>query len=171
MPRTSDSIARAYATIGLRRGCSGKQLKDQYRHLVRMWHPDRWAGDPTGQAEAAQRMRAINQAYALLLDSVPSAESQPSKASHLHQELETQSQHQGRALSDAELDALVRAIGTENPVYVALRYLSWTVPMLAAYLYVVRATRFGTSRDWFLSATFFLIGAGVLIRQLVNRRS
>jgi hypothetical protein len=38
----------------------------QSKGLVKRWHPDRYAADPQGQAEAAQRMREINAAFALV---------------------------------------------------------------------------------------------------------
>ena len=58
-----DPLAHAYATIGLRPGSSARELKQQYKRLVKKWHPDRWANDPVNQADAAQKMRAINAAY------------------------------------------------------------------------------------------------------------
>src|SRR5690349_1827679 len=63
---TLDPVAHAYATIGLRPGAASQELKQRYKQLVKTWHPDRWANDPVNQAEAAQKMRAINAAYATL---------------------------------------------------------------------------------------------------------
>jgi preprotein translocase subunit Sec63 len=38
-------------------------VKRHYKRLVRRWHPDRFASDPQGIAEATQRMHLINHAY------------------------------------------------------------------------------------------------------------
>jgi hypothetical protein len=62
----TDARRRAYATLGLPSGASERAVRKRYRALVRRWHPDRFARDPRSQAEAAERMRAINQAYELL---------------------------------------------------------------------------------------------------------
>src|SRR5689334_12108406 len=109
-----DPIARAYATVGLRPGATARELKQQYKRLVRQWHPDRWANDPIGQAEAAGRMRLINAAYAVLQRAQP-----PSPAPHFPA---------GRPLTRAEKDALIAAIGTDSPVSRAIGVLVWAMP-------------------------------------------
>jgi hypothetical protein len=63
-----DPLANAYATLGLRRGCTPSDLKKTYRKLVKRWHPDRHAADAAGQAEAGLRMRDINRAFQLVAD-------------------------------------------------------------------------------------------------------
>jgi len=123
-----DPIARAYATIGLRRGATARELKQQYKRLVRQWHPDRWVNDPAGQTEAAGRMRVINDAYAVLQRVQKPASSARATA--------------GRPLTSAEKDALVKAIGTESPVSAAIRVLVWAMPMAAAlFLLLLRNVR------------------------------
>src|SRR5436305_1870168 len=100
-----DPIARAYATIGVPRGASARELKRQYKKLVRQWHPDRYANDPVGQADAAVRMRIINDAYETLEQLLP-AEPRPAGSGRAP----------ARSLTREELDALVNAIGNESPV-------------------------------------------------------
>ena len=113
-----DPIARAYATIGVRPGATACELKQQYKRLVRQWHPDRWSNDPAAEREAAARMRLINDAYDVLRRSQPRPPvvGVPVK----------------RPLTRAEKDALVEAIGTESPVSAAIRVLVWAMPMAAA---------------------------------------
>jgi len=53
-----DSILHAYATLGLKRGCSLLEVKKRYRSLVKRWHPDRFASDPTGAGQAAEELQA-----------------------------------------------------------------------------------------------------------------
>lgn len=60
-------VRRAYALLELTPPVTEPHLRKHYRELVRRWHPDRYASDPTGQAEAAQRMREINEAYRLVV--------------------------------------------------------------------------------------------------------
>ena len=65
MPPPKNLLARAYATLGLPPVCSHRDAVRQYKALVKRWHPDQYATDPQGQAEAAQRMREINAAFAV----------------------------------------------------------------------------------------------------------
>jgi curved DNA-binding protein CbpA len=66
MARTVDELARAYAILGLRPGAPLGAIRSRYRALAKRWHPDRYATDPQGQAEAAIEMRAITGAYSHL---------------------------------------------------------------------------------------------------------
>src|SRR5436190_3549186 len=59
----SERVDRAFATLGLRRDVSAEKAQQEYRRLVRRWHPDRYTGDPQGHAEASLRMRQINAAF------------------------------------------------------------------------------------------------------------
>lgn len=63
-------LARACATLGLPRNTSLKEAGRAYKRLVRRWHPDRFAADPQGQAEAASRLREINRAFAVVRESL-----------------------------------------------------------------------------------------------------
>jgi DnaJ-class molecular chaperone len=77
-----DATERAYSQLGLLPGASADRLRKQYKALVRRWHPDRFAGDPQGQAEAAIRMRAINDAYHLILRRISAATTQADPVPH-----------------------------------------------------------------------------------------
>jgi DnaJ domain len=56
-------IDRAYAVLGIPQGSSREEVRLRYRHLIRLWHPDHYASDPIGQAEALKRMQEVNAAY------------------------------------------------------------------------------------------------------------
>ena len=58
-----DAMRSAYATLGVAPYAPLWRVRRQYKALVRKWHPDRFAGDPQGIAEATIRMRAINEAF------------------------------------------------------------------------------------------------------------
>ncbi len=55
-----------FAVLGLRRTASDREIKEAYRRLAKMYHPDPNPGDP----EAARRMQSINEAKSVLFDSV-----------------------------------------------------------------------------------------------------
>ena len=62
-----DELRSAYAVLGLRPGASLHRVKRQFKTLVRRWHPDRFANDAQGKAEANDRLRVINIAYSTIL--------------------------------------------------------------------------------------------------------
>lgn len=64
----TENITRAYVVLGVAPGASQKEIKGAYRALVRRWHPDRYAMNPTDHQEATRRMVALNAAYLLLRD-------------------------------------------------------------------------------------------------------
>ena len=158
-----DPIARAYATIGVPRGASARDLKRQYRRLVRQWHPDRWANDPVGQAEASSRMRVINDAYAMLERLGPPEPQRPGAG-----------RAQARALTKEELDAIVRAIGTESPVMGATWIVIGVLPIVAAFLLIQprRGVEYvlvpPSGGDLLMAMIFFAVGIAVLTSR--NRR-
>jgi len=52
-----------YQTLGVPRGASAEEIKRAYRRLARRYHPD-----ISREPDAAERMKAINEAYAVLSD-------------------------------------------------------------------------------------------------------
>ena len=50
-------------TLGLELGASREDVKKAYRDLSKVWHPDRFAEDPTLQRKAGEKLQAINDAY------------------------------------------------------------------------------------------------------------
>ena len=49
--------------LGLELGASHEDVKKAYRDLSKVWHPDRFAEDPTLQQKAGEQLKAINDAY------------------------------------------------------------------------------------------------------------
>lgn len=101
----TDPVRRAYATLGLGPQATRDEVRHQYKALVRKWHPDRHAKDPRSEADAAERMREINQAYRMLAE-----ETQPAAGATYR----TYSSS-GR-LSREAIDDMVEALGTDGPV-------------------------------------------------------
>ena len=103
----TDNVRRAYAVLGLPEGSPHTAVRKRYMSLVKTWHPDRFASDPQGQAEAGERLRVINAAYSTLERRfgmpTPNATGQPKKPV-------------GRRLTREEIDAIVSAIGSDGPL-------------------------------------------------------
>ena len=80
-----DELRSAYAVLGLQPGASLHKVKRQFKTLVRRWHPDRFASDPQGKAEANDRLRVINIAYSTILqtgfgEAIPQVPRDPASA-------------------------------------------------------------------------------------------
>jgi DnaJ-class molecular chaperone len=57
---------REYAVLDLDPSAAPADVQQAYRDLVQVWHPDRFAHNPSLQRKADAKMRAINAAYARL---------------------------------------------------------------------------------------------------------
>jgi hypothetical protein len=130
-------VTRAYATLGLDARASPAEIRRAYKALVKRWHPDRFASDPSGQAEAAVRMREINAAYRVLRESYVGAASPSAAPSR-------PAATPGRRLTREEIDAMVRSIGTQGPIDMVIGTLQWygglaRVPLIVLYLFGVVA--------------------------------
>jgi hypothetical protein len=53
----------AFRILGVPAGSSIDEIRDEYRDLVRAWHPDRFGDDPRLREKAERRLQAINAAY------------------------------------------------------------------------------------------------------------
>ncbi|WP_432050628.1 J domain-containing protein [Verrucosispora sp. NA02020] len=59
-----------YLLLGVTKDSTPTQIRERYRILVQVWHPDRHQSSPENvRAEATRQMQQINAAYKLLLDS------------------------------------------------------------------------------------------------------
>lgn len=66
-----EKILKSYRTLGLEPGASAAQVKKAYRELVKVWHPDQFAGDAQKREEAELKLREINVAFEQLQDATP----------------------------------------------------------------------------------------------------
>jgi curved DNA-binding protein CbpA len=65
-------LNRYYKILGIKVGTSQAEVKQAYRKLAKLWHPDRFSGDPVLQQQAEEKLKAINEAYQYLKDYQPS---------------------------------------------------------------------------------------------------
>src|SRR4030095_13165944 len=70
-------LVRACAELGVTPSASAREAKRAYRKLVRRWHPDRFANDPQGQAEATLRLQRITEAYQAIVHALGPGTTQP----------------------------------------------------------------------------------------------
>jgi hypothetical protein len=122
-----DALARAYATLELAAGACSAEAKKQYRLLVKRWHPDQFLGDPQGQAEAAIRMREINDAYRRITTHLaggsPSADGPAAHEARAPNPTSyTPPIRPGQRLTREQIDRMVESMGTGGPVDWLLRW-------------------------------------------------
>jgi hypothetical protein len=132
-----DPVLRAYATLRVSPHAPLPEVRRQFRKLVRQWHPDRFADDPQGQAEAATQMRDINAAYRLIQDErAPYSFTPPPTPTPQAPPAGTARAEKGSRLGRQAVEALVRSLGTESPVDAALAFIGWFWPLPVAFLIV-----------------------------------
>ncbi len=56
-------MSDSYSVLGLKPGASKDEIREAYRDLVKVWHPDRFAHDPVFQKKAQENLKQINKAY------------------------------------------------------------------------------------------------------------
>lgn len=59
----TEDIIECYETLGLDPGASPESVKEAYRDMAKVWHPDRFAGDERLARKAQDKLREINTAY------------------------------------------------------------------------------------------------------------
>jgi large-conductance mechanosensitive channel len=63
-----DNFNQYYQILGLRKGASEEEIKEAYKDLVKVWHPDRFTHDPDLQKKAEEKLKVINFAYERLIE-------------------------------------------------------------------------------------------------------
>lgn len=59
-------IRKCYELLDLRPGYAQEDLKQAYKDLAQVWHPDRFAHNPRLKEKAEDKLKQINQAYEVL---------------------------------------------------------------------------------------------------------
>lgn len=76
----SNEFDRYYELLGVAPGTSGSELKEAYRDMAKVWHPDRFAHDPRLRQKAQERLKEINEAYEQLTSGVAARRPRPTAA-------------------------------------------------------------------------------------------
>src|SRR5262245_61624088 len=71
-------VDRYYRILELEPGASLEEIRQAYRDLAVVWHPDRFAHSPRLLEKAQAKMKAINEAYAFLKTYQPGPKPPPS---------------------------------------------------------------------------------------------
>jgi Flp pilus assembly protein TadB len=66
-----------YTLLDVRPGATAEELKRAHRDLAKVWHPDRFAGDPALRRKAEEKLKAINEAYETIVASRGPYDSRP----------------------------------------------------------------------------------------------
>ncbi|MUG91607.1 DnaJ domain-containing protein [Scytonema sp. UIC 10036] len=74
------SIEEAYSVLELKPGASQAEIKNAYRKLVKIWHPDNFP-QPQHKQQAEEKIKLINEAYNKLKSYQPTYTEQPHQAS------------------------------------------------------------------------------------------
>ena len=64
-------INRYYTILGLSPNAPLPEVKQAYRNLVKIWHPDRFSQEPQLKLQAEEKIKLINEAYQYLKDHQP----------------------------------------------------------------------------------------------------
>ncbi|MFQ5682268.1 MAG: DnaJ domain-containing protein [Candidatus Binatia bacterium] len=86
-----DNIQRYYETLGLKPGATPEEVKQAYRDLVKVWHPDRFSHDPKLQRKAQEKLKEINQTYDQLLAFLQGSGNQPNQSQPRRRSAESRS--------------------------------------------------------------------------------
>lgn len=157
---TSERIERAYATLELRPGIAAKAALRQYRRLVKRWHPDLYANDPQGQAEASLRMQQINEAFAairpsLRSQSAPAPPPRPSAAAAGFGEPPPF----GRRLRPEDVDSIVESMRGPSMFERLFAYLARMGLLVSGFFLLGASSRYGKVFGTLLGGTLMITGA------------
>jgi curved DNA-binding protein CbpA len=59
-------MKKRWKILGLKPGATAAEIKETYRDLVKVWHPDRFGSDVRLRLKAEQKLQQINDAYRVL---------------------------------------------------------------------------------------------------------
>jgi hypothetical protein len=64
--QNTDVLSNAFATLGLNTSADRQMVRDAYRDLVQVWHPDRFSHNARLRKRAEEKLKSINNSYELL---------------------------------------------------------------------------------------------------------
>ncbi|MFN6559678.1 MAG: J domain-containing protein [Nostoc sp. ChiSLP01] len=67
-----NNLEQYYQVLGVSSDASVDEIKQAYKDLVQVWYPDRHANNPGLQRRAETKLKAINSAYEIIMESLAS---------------------------------------------------------------------------------------------------
>ncbi len=114
-----------YRILGLKLGASQEEIKQAYRDLVRVWHPDRFVHDARLQKIAEEKLKEINSAYEVLNQSENIAYQQSSTSNQEYQDNPAESE-------DEQPDDNY----THNQIFSALKFVALLILVVVSIGFV-----------------------------------
>lgn len=59
----SSGLSECYAVLEVPESASAEQIRESYKNLVKVWHPDRFPNDEKLREKADHKLKQINAAY------------------------------------------------------------------------------------------------------------
>jgi len=119
-----EELNRYRELLGVAPGASAQELKEAYRDLAKVWHPDRFAHDPRLQQKAQEKLKEINEAYERLASGKAASRTRP------------------HAAPDKPSAPAAKAARRKRPLLVFLTVLSFSTIFFAAFTtFVPRGAR------------------------------
>jgi len=100
-------IKRCFEILELKPDASLDEVKQAYKDLVNIWHPDRFSTNPRLKQKAEKKLKEVNQAYQMLksfLPSKPGLHKAPEKTPHAQAQAKTQAKP-GTQAADSRAEA------------------------------------------------------------------
>src|ERR1044072_7868787 len=182
------ATAEAYRKLDLEPGADLGMVRDAYRVLVKVWHPDRFGNDPRLQAISDEKLKEINAPYDVIITYLARGFEEPDACwtgrrtkPTPHNTLSAvelyksglERYHAGDRPGSEQLFQRAAEMGHADAQYAYgyLRYLDGYFPLEAgehfsnALRWWKRAAEQGHSEAQFMVGTFHLLGLGTPVNQ------
>jgi len=87
-------MEKYYQVLGVQLGASKEVIKQAYKDLVSVWHPDRFVNNPRLQQKANEKLKEINWAYKKLMEYMANLSYETHKSTSSDYEESPQSKYQ-----------------------------------------------------------------------------
>ena len=106
-------LKRSFQILEVGYGASEKEVKQAYRDLVSVWHPDRFSGNPRLQARAQEKLKEANAAYETLIPFYHAGEGRGASAGTFREETAESARMEREKSGEVSRTELFMETGTE----------------------------------------------------------